>query len=224
MPGSFAVTGEGVPGGIAAMLLPRAEIAAANLGLTDLLSELRICVDDLPGDDDAWYAMDVVDGTEPAAPPAKKLTLYCHIDSFGPPRPATDTVLPPRNVWERAEGPFHEAELETTDFLAARADIFLHHHLLTARDLVGGDLVPFDLPAGLGESFTALWAVAVDGRLAREGLPGYPTAERRGRFSRLFASAGVLLPEHWQAFQSLWDGALRTQREVLDLARQLPRL
>ena len=64
----------------------------------------------------------------------------------------------------------------------------------------------------------------VDGRLERSALPGYDQARRRGRFSRLFSSAGILMPGHWQIFQSLWDGGLAGAGEVLAAVRQLPRL
>jgi hypothetical protein len=66
--------------------------------------------------------------------------------------------------------------------------------------------------------------VTVDGRLQRAGLPGYDQALRRRRFSRLFSSTGVLLPGHWQIFESLWAGALGGQAEVLEATRRLPRL
>lgn len=32
------------------------------------------------------------------------------------------------------------------------------------------------------------------------------------------------MPHHWQIFQALWDGALDTQKDVLAVVRQLPRL
>ena len=41
----------------------------------------------------------------------------------------------------------------------------------------------YELATG-AEAFTACWAVTVDGRLARAGLPGFDLPERRRRFSR----------------------------------------
>ena len=54
------------------------------------------------------------------------------------------------------------------------------------------------------------------------GQAGYPLTERRGHFSRLFSTVGVLLPDHWQIFQSLWDGGLPGWREVLAVTDRLP--
>jgi len=111
-----------------------------------------------------------------------------------------------------------------SDFSLERTDFFLNHHFLTVADLCGDSLTGDEIPVHLAEAFDAAWAVSVDGRLERLHLPGYPMAERRGHFSRLFSSAGILLPEHWHIFQSLWDGAVAGQTAILGVTRLLPRL
>ena len=95
---------------------------------------------------------------------------------------------------------------------------------MLAQDLVRDSVSLSSIPVGQIEAFEAAWEVGVDGRLARAGLPGFSLAERRGIFSSLFSSAGVLMPDHWQIFQSLWDGGLTSGRDVLAVIRQLPRL
>jgi hypothetical protein len=196
-----------------------AENAAADLGLAEVFSGARLCLDDLPGSGDAWYRL------RPAAGPGELpvLVLFCHEDCFGPaPRPG-GPVEPPPPVWEQVPAP-DPASQDPVPFDGVRAAAFLHHHFLVARDLGRGDIVGRHLPPVLSEAFTEAWAVTVDGRLEREGLPCFCLAERRGRFARVFSPAGILLPDHWQVFQSLWDGALKTQQEVLDAVRRLPGL
>jgi hypothetical protein len=100
----------------------------------------------------------------------------------------------------------------------------LHHQLLWAGDVLRGELRATDVPTSLVEGFAAAWAVTVDGRLARLDLPGYGLVDRRGRFSRLFSTAGVLMPDHWASFQELWDGLVARPRDVVGLVRRLPRL
>ncbi len=139
-------------------------------------------------------------------------------------RPATGTVYPPRAVWESPGPGRDEQPLTAAAFSRARADAFLHHHLLWGHDVLGGGLRSFDVPGLLAEAFAACWAVTVDGRLARRELPGYSLTERRGRFSRLFSTGGVLMPGHWEAFQGLWEGLSERPREVVAVARRLPRL
>jgi hypothetical protein len=95
---------------------------------------------------------------------------------------------------------------------------------LTARDLTRGEVVGRNLPATLAEAFSEAWAVGVDGRLVRRGLPGFPLAERRASFARVFSPGGILLPDHWQVFQSLWDGAISNQKDVVGVLKWLPRL
>ena len=139
-------------------------------------------------------------------------------------RPLKSTVYPPQEIWKQVPAPVAEPFLDPAEFSPERTDVFLHHHLLTVADLWGGKVAVHDVPDHLAEAFGAAWAVAVDGRLNRLQLPGYPMPERRSRFSRLFSVAGILLPDHWQIFQALWDGGLVDQRAILGVARQLPRL
>lgn len=213
------VTSHGLPDHWFSELEPVVAEAVMTLGLADEISEFRICADDLAGSGDAWYRLEP--GEAKDAPPV--LVLFCHLDCFGPaPRPG-GAVEPAPPVWEQAQVPAGAMDNQVT-FNPDRAAGFLHHHLLMAGDLMRGDIVGRNLPPSLAEAFAEAWAVTVDGRLAREGLPGFPLAERRGRFARIFSPAGILLPDHWQVFQSLWDGALTGQKEVLDVVKRLPGL
>ncbi|MCB1184596.1 hypothetical protein KDM41_14290 [bacterium] len=214
------IAGEGFPADLWPDVAPRVAPALVHLELGASFSRVVLAADDLPGDDEAWYRL---------LPPrssgdAPELVLSCHPDSFCRPRPLRSTEYPPRAIWEQRRAPRDDEPVERTEFAAARTDAFLHHHLLTLRDLLVGELADRELPAQRAEAFAAAWAVTVDGRLERAGWPGFPLAERRARFSRLFSSAGIILPEHWQIFHALWDGALATRRDVAAIVRQLPRL
>ena len=214
------IQGEGFPATMWQHVVPRVESALANLDLAGHFSAVRIAADDLPGDDEAWYR--VLPGLSGAQLPV--LVVSCHPDSFCRHRPLRTTEYPPRAVWEQFAAPRDDEDTAPLEFDIARADAFLHHHLLTVRDMVEGEVTADEIPVRLAESFGAAWAVTVDGRLDRAGWPGFSVTERRGRFSRLFSSAGIMLPEHWQIFQTLWDGGLSSRRDVLGIARQLPRL
>lgn len=215
----FQVTSQGLPDHWLSHLETVVAEAVKALGLADELSEFRICADDLAGSGDAWYRLEP--GGEKNGLPV--LVLFCHRDCFGPPARPGGAVEPAPPVWEQAQVSAGAREVPVT-FNRERAAGFIHHHLLVARDLMRGDIVGRNLPPSLAEAFAEAWAVTVDGRLEREGLPGFPLAERRGRFARIFSPAGILLPDHWQVFQSLWDGALTGQKEVLAVVKRLPGL
>lgn len=213
------VTGVGLEPALDLLVVDAARQALAALGLDGRLAALTISADDLPGAEEAWLELRrVARGARPA------LALYCHPEVFAAPRPATATVYPPRAVWERVDPRDGDVPVPASAFARGRADAFLHHHLLWASDVLDDALRPPEIPGSVVEAFTACWAVTVDGRLARRGLPGYALVERRGRFSRLFSTAGVLMPEHWKSFQGLWDGLIERPREIVTLARRLPRL
>jgi hypothetical protein len=202
---------------LASLALPRLAEAVRNLALEARLAETVLCVDDLPGRDEGWLRLD------PAADGRRVLTIYCSCDRLG--RAPTGSVEEgARQDWEHGPAPRSETGGTAADFDRTAADAYFHHQCAMAADLLDGELVPELVPAGLAEAFAAAWDVLVDGRLARRGLPGHRMDVRRARFSVLFSSAGVLLPDHWQIFQSLWDGGLSRQEEVLHAVRRLPGL
>lgn len=211
---------EGLPEPLWQMVRKGLAEALVALELEREFGTVRLAADDLPGQDGAWYGL--VPGTTDA--PGPVLLVTCHGDVFCRHRPLRTTTYPPLEIWDQVAAPREIPAPSPAEYSPERTAMFLHHHLLTVRDLRRGDLVGEDIPGHLLEAFAAAWAVGVDGRLARRHLTGYPMAERRSRFSRRFSSAGVMMPEHWQIFQSLWDGALEGQRAVLGIARQLPRL
>jgi len=203
---------------LAAQVVPCLETAVRGLGLAAHLAEVVLCVDDLPGRDEGWLRLD-----PGAAGERRVLTIYCNCDVLQ--REPTGSVEDgARQVWEQRPAPREDGPRSPADFDAGAAGAFFHHQCALAADLLRGDLVTDTIPAGLAEAYAAAWDVVIDGRLAREGLPACDMAVRRARFSSLFCSAGVLLPEHWQIFQSLWDGGLAAQGEVLAAVRRLPRL
>jgi len=216
------MTLEGV--GLPADLWPliRDQLAAA-LGALDLTAEfgaVRLTADDLPGDDLAWYRL------LPAASHGGRplLEITCHVDSFCRLRHLQTTVYPAQAIWDQVDAPLMPQLPDLSSYSADRTDMFLHHHLLTILDLRRGVLRGRDVPSHLLEAFAAAWAVVIDGRLGRRHLPGYGVAERRSRFSRLFSTGGILLPEHWEIFESLWDGALADEAAVIGAVRRLPHL
>ena len=204
---------------------PQLEILLPGIGQAlDLgrdFSLINICADDAPEQESCWFKM------RPAGrgdDPRLVLDFFCSTRSFSQPGPGRRTVQPARQIWDKQQDPRPTPESNPQDFSIAQAEVFLHHNLALAQDLARGDLSLDSIPKGQVEAFEAAWEVVVDGRLARAGLPGYSLADRRGIFSRLFSSAGVLMPDHWQIFESLWDGGLASGRDVLAVLRQLPRL
>jgi len=203
---------------LAELVAPRVLAAVQHLELENELSTVVICCDDLPDGDDGWLRVDP--GGPAAAGPV--LTVYCAPAVFSD--PGRGAVEPGRAVWEQAAAPRDEEPFVTARFSPAETNAFLHHQLALAADLLHGRVVPELVPAALAEAFAAAWDVVVDGRLQRAGLPGYSQGRRRARFSRLFSSAGVLMPGHWQIFQSLWDGGIEGAGAVVAAVRHLPRL
>ena len=204
---------------LAELVLPRLVAAVRNLGLEAELATVPMCCDDLPDGDDGWLRLD------PAAAPGRvqRLTIYCAPRVFDE-HSRAGSVTPAPAVWEQSAAPRHEEAATADRFSPAETNAFLHHQLAIVADLLRGHLLPELVPPTLAEAFAAAWDVVVDGRLERSALPGYDQARRRGRFSGLFSSAGILMPGHWQIFQSLWDGGLETQAEVQAAVRQLPGL
>ena len=215
--GDIRIICDGGPVGLPRLVTPRLEAAARALELSRFVTGVHLCLDDLPGGDGAWYQRE-------EGPEGVVLRLYCHPDDLARRHPGGQTSLLTREVWEQAPAPRDEDLFDPGSTDLSRADAFLHHHLLTVTDIFEGRVDHRDLSLAVAEAFTAVWAVGVDGRLERAGWPGYGLQERRGRFSRLFSAAGILLPDHWQIFQAVWDGALATQKDILTVVRQLPRL
>jgi len=209
-----ACTGE-----LAELVEPRAAVALRNLDLTEVLSGVLLCIDELPDGDDGWLRLDPAAG---GGPPV--LTVFCAATAFTDRPRAGNIVDPAPEVWEQFEAPRQDESFLVESFSPAETNAFLHHQFALVHDLMRSRLTPGAVPAGQAQAFTAVWDVVIDGDLERRGLPGFSLAVRRSRFSRLFSAAGVLLPGHWQIFQALWDGGLATQKEVLAALRQLPRL
>jgi hypothetical protein len=205
---------------LAAAVGERLDAAVADLGLAEDFRSLVICADELPGAHHVWYGIVRTRDSDPRP----EVTVYCAPGDFLKSGSTSGSVYPPTAVWEQLAAPHGDTGTGALVFSPAGTDRLLHHHLLMVRDLVRGAVIPETIPATLIQAFEAAWATTVDGRLERAGLPGFSLAERRGMFSRLFSSAGILLPDHWQIFQSLWDGALSEQRDILAVVRQLPRL
>lgn len=203
---------------LADLVVPRAAAALRHLQLEDALSAVEICCDDLPDGDEGWLRLD----RGAAADRRPRLTLYCSPRAFC--EQGRGAVESGPEIWELRPVPRAEEEPALQRFSPAETNAYLHHQLALAEDLLRGRLLPELIPTAVAEAFAAAWDVTLDGRLERRGLPGHDQAWRRGRFSRLFSSAGVLMPGHWQVFQSLWDGGIEGAAEVLAAVRQLPRL
>ncbi len=206
----------GMPEAWSAEAGQRLAAAAAALQLDQRFESVEICADDLGGHEGAWCHF--APGVATNRP---RLTLFCPLESFGRQGIAPAGFFATMEVWEQQPIPHPGG---SSDFSADQTDRFVHHQLLLARDLADGLLRQAAIPDSLVEAMLAAWSVTVDGRLRRYGLPGYDLSYRRGRFSRLFSGAGVLLPGHWEIFQALWEGAIADFPAVLSAVRQLPRL
>ncbi len=104
---------------------------------------------------------------------------------------------------------------------------FLHHELAHLADMVNED---FKYSPDLGracrnpsqervvrERYRLLWSVSVDGRLAHRGLEGLHGVDRRR--SEVESAFGYLSSDRRMAlFDALWEGALASHGELLELA------
>lgn len=215
---------QGLQQSLADSVHPHLERAIRNLDLASDFKKISVVIDDLPtlaGEQDGWLRLERFPC---GASSGLAATLFCNESSFCTPVPELGHPWPGTEIWDQAVAPLDGLPFDRSRFSKDRADVFLHHELLLAQDLARGVLLPTAIPSDSVEAFSAAWAVVLDGRLDRLGLPGYGLVARRARFSRLFACAGVLLPGHWQIFQSLWDGGISRWQDVLGSIGDLPPL
>ena len=200
-----------------------AEQAAERLGLEAWLDRVTVVVDDIAHDERVWVGPDAAAADEDGR--GRAMRIWCHAGHFIRDRGAALAILPGDFPWEIRD-PFAAAEGSDESlppaFVPAKAERFVYHQFLMLRDLRDGTLAPAEVPAGMSWSFLECWAVVIDGRLRRDGLPGYPVADRRRRFYRTFARGGLVLPQHWQIFRELWDEEDWTQERLLAALASLP--
>ncbi len=210
----------GVADPLAGLIAEAAGRALAAVGRDLRTPGVMICVDDLPGAEEIpWYG-----SLDPDAPHKKSLVLYCSREAFLEPVPSATILGGGLEIWERSPLPPPDEDDPDSRFSISAADRFLHHHFVFAADVLDRTVDMSLIPRPVQAAFQAAWSVTVDGRLERSRLPGYSLPLRRGMFSRLFAGSGILLPDHWKIFRSLWDGDLATQDDVLAAVRRLPLL
>jgi hypothetical protein len=194
-------------------LLPLVRTAAAQHELSHWLAGVTLAVDDVAADERSWLS---IRGRE-------TLSLYCHEDLFLRDSAASLTMGPASLPWELGERRDPEREASAR-FSARKAERYLHHQFLAVKDILTGVVRPGEVPRRLAESYQEAWAVTVDGRLRRAAMPGHPVAERRRRFFRTFSATGMLLPQHWDIFHTLWDCNKPTHELLLELSDALPGL
>ena len=203
-------------------LIDLASIAVERLEMAQHLVQLVFSLDDLTADERVWLSFGRVGAK--AGPPARSLTIYLHPDQLIHDKPPETSFLIGIPLWQSRRISVTATEPQHYELFRPKVERFLYHQLLSVRDLCEGRIDPADIPTDLAEAFQEIWAITVDGRLRRALLPGYSAAERRQRFSRVFARGGVLLPVHWDLFHRLWQQAEPQQGELQKLARRLPRL
>lgn len=208
--------------GLCHSLLELAANAVSRLDLESQLARLVFCLDDITHDDWVWFNF----GLREAAPQDSRrtLTIYLHPDHLLRDRPASTPLLLASQIWETRPEPEPPPAEPDERLFRPKVERFLYHQLLAVRDLCERRLDPGDIPAELAEAVQELWAISIDGRLRQQRLPGYSAAERRLRFSRVFARGGILLPVYWDLFHQLWEEAELDQALLVKLARRLPRL
>ncbi len=209
---------------LCAALAPLAAAAAEKLELARHLGSLTLCLDDFREDERIWVALDPAPADRPLAAdgrPRPDATLYFHPDHFV--RDHAPAEAPLAADWEFVNAAGRAADAPAI-ISARKAERFLYHQFLLVRDLCDGTVQPSEIPAPLAEAFQEAWSVTLDGRLRRAMLPGYSQAERRRRFFRVFSAGGVLLPQHWQVFHTLWEWERFDQERLLTLLERLPAL
>ena len=194
-------------------LIPLVRAVSAQHELTLRLTEINLIVDDVAADERSWLGLR----------DRSVLNLYCHEDLFLRDSAASLTMGPASLPWELGER--RDPERETlAPFSVRKTERYLHHQFLAVKDILTGVIRPEAVPRRLAESYQEAWAVTVDGRLRRAAMPGHPVAERRRRFFRTFSATGMLLPQHWDIFHTLWECNHPTHELLLELAETLPGL
>ena len=194
-------------------LIPLLHAVSAQHELSQWLNEITLVVDDVAADERSWLS---IRGRS-------VLNLYCHEDLFLRDSVASLAMRPASLPWELGERRAPDPETPAL-FSARKAERYLHHQFLAVKDILTGVIRPEDVPRRLAESYQEAWAVTVDGRLRRAAMPGHPVAERRRRFFRTFSATGMLLPQHWDIFHTLWDCNKPSHELLLELAEALPGL
>ncbi len=207
----------GVPAELCSLLKPCLEQAADALELAGDFAKIHLIMDDIEGCEEPWLRF-AGHGDE------QGVELYFSTEIFVQNRFELKGIFPQNEIWEAMEAPRQAVTIDLENFRPEFCLQYLHHHLLTARDIARKDLILGRVPANVAESYQVCWAVTVDGRLENWNLPGFALPERRRHFSRLFSQAGVLMPSHWSIFQALWEGDISGQRPVLEAVGGLPRL
>lgn len=190
--------------------------AAGRLGLAGRIERLVFRLDDIAAHDRAWI------GAEPAG---GGVCVWCHPEHFCKDRWGGAAPLPSDFPWELTDSFDRRDEAEPDEplvFSTAKAERFVYHHLQLILDLRDGIVDPSAIPEGMTAAFEEAWAVTIDGRLRRRSLPGMTVAERRRRFYRAFSAGGLVLPQHWLIFRSLWEEDGWTQQRLLDALSDLP--
>jgi len=194
-------------------LIPLVRAASTHHELSQWLTEITLVVDDVAADERSWLS--VRDRT--------LLNLYCHEDLFLRDSSASLAMRPASLPWELGERRDPESATPAA-FSSRKAERYLHHQFLAVKDILSGVVRPDEVPQRLAESYQEAWAVTVDGRLRRAAMPGHPVAERRRRFFRTFSATGMLLPQHWDIFHTLWDCNKPSHELLVELAEALPGL
>lgn len=199
------------------LVLPLLETAARRLDLAGELAAITLVLDAPAPDERAWLHVT-------GSAPRRCLTIWLHPDQFLQERPARPRAGRDCRDWELGLAPPDASPPAAADFSLPKAQRTVYQQLLLVRDLLAGSLQPQAVDPQASEAFQEAWLVTVDGRLQRAGLPHHSAAERRLRFVRVFAPAGVLTPRHWTIFNQLWDDDYPVQATVLARIRALPQL
>jgi len=176
-------------------LLPLARAVALQHELYTWLTGITLVVDDVAADERSWLSMRG----------RSTLTLYSHEDLFLRSSAASLTMGPASLPWELGERRDPERETPAV-FSVRKAERYLHHQFLAVKDILTDVVRPDEVPRRLSESYQD------------------PVAERRRRFFRTFSATGMLLPQHWDIFHTLWDCNKPTHELLLELAEALPGL
>jgi len=217
LPLDLSCTGE--PTKLCGLLQPCLEQTANSLELSGDFEKISIILDYLGGSKGPWlHFRDNHSGR------GFCLEVFFSSELFGQSNGDQGNVFPKTEIWEAMIAPRQDVAFDSNHFRPEFCLQHLHHNLLLARDIARQELIPSRVPAAFAEAYQSCWEVTVDGRLESWGLPGFALPERRRHFSRLFSQAGVLMPNHWSIFQSLWEGGISGQGAVLEAVGGLPRL
>jgi len=180
--------------------------AVRELGLRDVVHDLRVSIDLLNRDDHAYIEWNTHDHSA--------ARLWFALGNFVTPTRRRSW----KHIWSRRPGvpPIHPRQFSARSFAEASL-----HELCHLKDDHESGVDLSGHPEKAREALNELWNVWIDGRLNRRGLPAISRAERRRVYARTLSSAPGYLSVGERVFRALWRADHLRPQELVSFLDEL---